>query len=330
MDDNQLPPTLADALKKFITWSDQRQDDADAKDRVTSPLYHYTNLTGLTGILSHEEIWLTSIFNLNDPSEYVYGKQLAIDEFDLQIGEFDLQLTARHSDVLRSMSEVMRKVLTKAVPEKFGFFVACFSSAGDDLGQWRAYGDDGRGVSLGLASTLFQRDPPNKACVDLPPNETIIVAKVIYNEEEALNRQRDVIAYALNIVRSLANTGQLESDETRIPFLEQMCSLLATAIIFNCITSKHPAYQSEQETRIILINEKEKLRRYIKTRIRGSELIPFVPHKMPLKTNLAIASIAVGPSAHKGAEDGLGSFLVSQGILEKDLVVRSTIPYRSH
>ena len=39
-------------------------------DKNYNSIYHYTNLTGLKGILSNKTIWLTHYSYLNDPFEF--------------------------------------------------------------------------------------------------------------------------------------------------------------------------------------------------------------------------------------------------------------------
>src|SRR6266436_1255367 len=48
--------------------------------RKASPvLYHYTNDTGLAGIIESGKLWFSDIFALNDPSELRHGLGIAID-----------------------------------------------------------------------------------------------------------------------------------------------------------------------------------------------------------------------------------------------------------
>ena len=37
------------------------------------------------------------------------------------------------------------------------FFVCCFSKAEEDLGQWRAYADNGRGYSIGFDAHMLEQ-----------------------------------------------------------------------------------------------------------------------------------------------------------------------------
>jgi hypothetical protein len=55
------------------------RDKLDAQ-KVSDTIYHYTDDRGLAGILGRGKLWLTYIFNLNDPSELRHA-------FDKAIGE---------------------------------------------------------------------------------------------------------------------------------------------------------------------------------------------------------------------------------------------------
>ena len=68
-----LPPLLEAGVNEFAQWWQQKQRTADIADKIVRPLYHYTDADGLKGIVENEEIWLTSVLHLNDPSEVNYG-----------------------------------------------------------------------------------------------------------------------------------------------------------------------------------------------------------------------------------------------------------------
>ena len=54
-------------------------------------------------------------------------------------------------DITKYMCDRMQQVLDRDFSKVFGFFIGSFSRASDDLAQWRAYGDKGRGFAIGLA-----------------------------------------------------------------------------------------------------------------------------------------------------------------------------------
>ena len=67
-----VPPDMRLELQKF----DEDAEQLIASFFELSPhpiIYHYTNDVGLRGILETGKLWLTDIFNLNDPSELRHG-----------------------------------------------------------------------------------------------------------------------------------------------------------------------------------------------------------------------------------------------------------------
>jgi hypothetical protein len=73
-----LPPSLQAGVNEFAGWWHQKQTTADISDEVTNPLFQYTDAAGIKGIIDSQEIWLTSLFHLNDPSELYHGVNCAV------------------------------------------------------------------------------------------------------------------------------------------------------------------------------------------------------------------------------------------------------------
>jgi hypothetical protein len=117
-------------------------------------LYHYTDGRGLSGIAESQTIWFTDYRHLNDPSELSYGVDKARDLIRLKE-------TGADADG-RAFLQYSRDML---LPKNFSWlqlFIASFSRDRDELGQWRAYADNGRGYALGLQARVFtdlSRDP---------------------------------------------------------------------------------------------------------------------------------------------------------------------------
>ncbi|HEV7494344.1 hypothetical protein [Baekduia sp.] len=109
-------------------------------------LYHYTTLDGLTGITDTSSIWASDARYMNDASEMSYAAELI------------------ETVIAEVLAEVDDQPLRSALPTRPGFgnafnyavpfgprpFVACFCEAEDLLSQWRGYGGDDSGISLGI------------------------------------------------------------------------------------------------------------------------------------------------------------------------------------
>ena len=105
--------------------------------------------------------------------------------------------------------------------------------------------------------------------------------------------------------------------------------IIAQPLIWNCLTSKHPAYQHEQEVRLVIMGTPERLAPFVTTRYRGSEIVPYIPQPMPLREPGNILEIVVGPAAPTDTERTLRTMLGTLGIDPNVHICRSDIPYRA-
>lgn len=312
MDTNALPATAQEALIEFQEWANERFDRYHPAAGVDSPRYHYTNAAGLKGMLESEEIWLTNILHLNDPGEVGYGIALAIDELRSRIAEED----EGFQSLLGAACEYVSRSLAHAA-----FFVASFSADGDELNQWRAYGDNGRGYALGIDANLFHHRLMEETA-------GLFVAPVIYDESEARRRHREVADKFIAILRAGVESEWAQQLDVMRKFVQQAHHTLSIACRLNSIAMKHPAYKYEQETRFILITSRKDLVTRVRTRVRGYEFVTFVSMPMKFKSPGAITRIVTGPAAPELAHYGVECLLESQGVSAQTLVTASTILYR--
>lgn len=104
-------------------------------------LFHYTDFGGLKGIIENQHLFATNSSFLNDRKEYSYG-----------VGIFnDSALNIKKS----STSTIEKKLIDsflELISEKniSTHYVTSFSSKGDLLSQWRAYANNGKGISIGF------------------------------------------------------------------------------------------------------------------------------------------------------------------------------------
>src|SRR5271165_2462927 len=170
---SDLHPSLQAGIDEFANWWHRQQTAADISQKVRRPLYHYTDAAGLKGIVENQEVWFTSLFHLNDPSELRHGVDCAVEELR---GRRAVALQ-QGDDFTQTVCDEIERLVTHDPRSDLGFFVASFSRASDDLGQWRGYGDDGRGFAVGFAPRLFhisETVDPTK------PEHNVFVAPVTY------------------------------------------------------------------------------------------------------------------------------------------------------
>jgi hypothetical protein len=318
-DPAQLSPNLVQALRDFSVWTEKSKEKYKAQ--IDQPVFHYTDANGLIGILSSNTLWFTDIRYLNDPSEFHFGQEFALKALGRMAKEH-----ASGDQLVRVFCEKMLSGLNEA-RQTFSMFVGSFSKNGDELGQWRAYSDDGKGFCLGISPSVFT---PAELQEDPLKNAVFIV--ISYNAAQAETEQTGGVEQAVEMLKQSKVRGVLnKTPGFRKVFLQQLSVELAKWIYFVSVGFKHPAYQTEQEIRLLLINETETLQPYVRIRARNGVLVPYIPWPFApsLRQEGTITVIRVGPAAPPSAEGALHALLNGQGISPARVKIsKSTIPYR--
>ncbi len=313
-----FPQILEMAIDDYHQWADEYFRRVEIRNTITEPLYHYTGITGLEGILKSDSIWFTDYRHLNDPKELLHGLGLAKRMLQRRIkaGDFPSLVHAWIDDLLNQRN----------FGRALEFLIASFTRNGDELGQWRAYADNASGVAIGFSPTLFL--PVEAANKD--PRRNVFVGPVLY--DDALTRRRH--AKGLDVADKIARDAfkyahrHLKHRDIGIEFINRLArSVIASPLIWNALTCKHSGYRGEDEVRLVMLGEKRKFRGNILKRKRGAEVVPYVPYKLQLDRPGSIVEIIIGPAAPKTAEADVKALLKRHGI--KAGVRRSRIPYRT-
>jgi hypothetical protein len=103
-------------------------------------LFHYTDLDGVRGILTSRTLWLSKFTSTNDISEIL----LAVEHFRAFVEQRAGDFTKAEGDFLKRASDDLGGF------RRTNICIASFCEQDDLLSQWRSYGNDGRGISLGF------------------------------------------------------------------------------------------------------------------------------------------------------------------------------------
>jgi hypothetical protein len=267
----------------------------DRRRPLPTTLYHYTTAEGLLGILETQKLWATHYAYLNDPSEVEYGRQLIIefltDERTRVIQQPDFQGADRWMGFLGLAEEAVLKARVQIGDP----FLACFCEDGDLLSQWRRYGSDGRGYSLGV----------RPRALDSLGSDGIRLLDVRYDKEE----QKRMVSEILNAVfehlaplfrnsRSSLEVGQISVKDLANDLIDSLCSF------------KNPAFEEEKEWRCVLHAQSAGLLWELKdVRFRPGRngIIPYVEVALSEEGPLPIVEIIAGPGLDGSlAEKALG------------------------
>ena len=314
-----VPRDMQDALEKFNDEAGEIVHSflATLESQPPPPIiYHYTNDVGLKGILETGLLWLTDIFSLNDPSELTHGFSVAINALTSNV--------ARDSAVGQKFAKKFAAFAEQgAIPKTAHFFMCSFSSSGDDLGQWRAYADNGRGYAVGFDAKTLENRFTKKDGIPIPSNSTF---HITYNDAQLLGIQSQIVEKMRNLIMSPAGRD-LKNAAINV-YMAELQMLLTLHILQTILFFKHEAYANEREFRFLQIHKanepptvKVSARRYGLVKYREFDWRSVAPD--------ALKKIVVGPAADYGtayqfAKDSLGLFHPRN--VE---ITRSEIPHRA-
>lgn len=314
-----VPRDMRDALKRFNNDAEEIVHVLLATLDAQPPppiIYHYTNDVGLKGILETGQLWLTDIFSLNDPSELTHGFSVAINALTSKV--------ANDSAVGQKFAKNFAAFAQQgAIRKTAHFFMCSFSSSGDDLGQWRAYADNGRGFALGFDAKALENGFTKKDGIPIPNNSTF---HITYDDSQLLGIQSQIVEKMRNLI--MLPAGRDLKNAAINVYMAELQMLLTLHILQTILFFKHEAYSNEREFRFLQIHKANEPPT-VKVRTRPYVLVRFREFDWRSVAADALKKIVVGPAADyqtasQFAKGCLGLF--HPGNVE---VTASGIPYRA-
>ena len=230
----------------------------------TPYVYHYTDAAGFKGIVENQEIWATSIYYLNDWTEFYHGRDAFVEGAKTLLKSKEAEEAAKE----------MLPVLSNSRPY---MFVCSFSGAedGDDLSQWRAYCPRG-GYAIGFpigellnhANTLHLQLQP---CDYGSPSSQGTVKRFA----EIIEKIMDMCGGPTKFRANLA---------TCIPLMGTLLTFIARY--------KHQAFSAEMEHRLVSPWDYSADLRF---RMSGSLLVPYVAFSLSEEKLWKQAQIVLSP-----------------------------------
>jgi Protein of unknown function (DUF2971) len=197
-------------------------------------IYHYTDQYAILPIIQTGVIRLTDYYSFNDPSELRHGIQPA--------------LTLFHQAALQGAAFVefhdrFRFTLEQKLPKVAHFFACCLSFAGNSLGQWRGYADNGHGYAIGFNTTLLE---DSLSGADPLHNMSF---PILYDDNRLNAVQTQIVNLALPLIQIPERDNFSAAATNR--FFRELSVRVALEILAVAILFKHEAYIDEAELRLL-------------------------------------------------------------------------------
>ncbi|TLG79021.1 DUF2971 domain-containing protein [Methylocystis sp. B8] len=285
-----VPPDMRAKLQKFDHEAGQIIASFVGTIEASPPpsiIYHYTNDVGLRGILETGNIWLTDIFNLNDPSELSYGFSHVVKILNSKAvdGPPPSKLFAQQIEAL---------LVQGGIQAAAHYFVSSFSSTGDDLGQWRAYADNGRGYALGFDAKELEKAFTKESDVPIPNNCTF---PITYDDSKLVELHMQLVERMFPLL-SLPYGRGLSSEGIR-EYISELYVLFAIHALRSVLFFKHEAYKNETEYRFLQIHRADVPPPEVKLRSRPYSLVKYREFDWRSAAAGALKEIVIGPAADR-------------------------------
>jgi hypothetical protein len=315
---DSFPPDLRDAIGAFDTEAKQIVAAflTRLESRQTPPiLYHYTDDKGLRGILESGRVWLTDIFSLNDPSELLHGlsRIVAVLKKKAASGPPESQ---QFADLFRSLDQGLSR--------SAHYFVCSFSETGDDLGQWRAYADNGRGYALGFDAQALEQ-AFGKDAETTTSNRAAF--PVTYGDAALDDIEGEIIGSMFALI-SRPRGRNLPEPAIRA-YIAELATALASNALHPALFFKHEAYSNEREYRFLEVHRAD-APPAVKLRSRPYRLIRYRDFDWKTPAPAAPKKIVVGPAADPETGRRFALDCAREFLSSPVEIIPSTTPYRAN
>ena len=279
---------------------------------MLAPNRPYVETDGALAPGAFRSIWATAAPYLNDAVEFQHGQSVlasACERARSRLGVAQVEVCSLLQDAIGQT-------------EGLDVFCACFSADGDHLGQWRGYGDNGRGCALGF-DLAEMRDGINGLC-----------GWLVYGDETHCAVQN---AIADRLVEELISEltrlrprepAALEDYDSMV--VASLCRLLpAVFLLF-----KDYSFRDEFEYRVVYSDAVAP--RLTASgpgpsprcfRASGAAIVPFVKLDFEGGGMAPLREIRLGPAAQFGVNPKSLEFLLERCGLGHVRVLRSAIPF---
>lgn len=250
-------------------------------------LYYYCSTQTFESIIKNKEFWLSDVRKSNDYAE--------IDHFLKKLKsslskKLDTQITEKEKYYyLKAEKEI------DSIDIRGYFWAMCFTSLEDDLPQWRAYGQDGKGFSIGINCRQLE------ACKQAFDAGKLVNLKGVSYETSALNAQINELTSKLeSIIKAAPYPANNSHQKYILPEIHQW----AHEVVIAAPYFKTRGFSAEKETRLCYsrITTVEQMKNikdsshlnYVSFRTTDDDCISYM--KFPInKFPDLITSVTIGP-----------------------------------
>ncbi len=277
---------------------------------VPETLFHFTDCTGLGGILTTKVLWASLATSLNDASETKY----AISRLCAHLKQGTIRPQHIPADLLRDF--LQRRVQIEGLINDSRAYVISFCGGSDEAIHWLHYGRSGTGVAVGFEAARLKA-------------EQFSLCPVIYDPARQDELLISLVTLVDDFAGAFADKAFPAANDHRARLDAVACHLLTMYLRLMSPRLKDPAFKAENEWRLIT-NEAWTPREGIATRdtyfrATGSRVVPYKEIKFE---TLPVTEIVLGASSPMQDDEQAIAVLMENTLGKTSPVRRSTVAVR--
>lgn len=285
---------------------------------ASDPLFHYTDTDGLLGIIGTRQLWATHYRYLNDREELQAGEGIVAEEADRLASQFS------EDTAIGFFVREFRRIHDSAKLSQIAdIYVASLSENPNQLSQWRAYGANGNGYSVGFTKLRLPTGPRADAVAALA------LVKCEYDEAAFRDQARTVLSDVARGFELYVRTYARSHDSERA-YRRAALSIAFRRLAIAPARFKNTAFSEEREWRMIVLPMRGQESKIVKYRSGRWGVTPFIPIDLADDGHLIdLSEIWIGPQHDPvDGQKSVQGFLQSAGYASDVPVKCSEIPYR--
>jgi len=276
------------------------------------PLYHYTSLDGLMGIVESGYMWASNPLYLNDSTELLLAQSQMMESIKVKLNSSSV------AQVDKTILDQFHYWLSLGNINMKSLFVSSFSEKGNVLSQWRGYTPKNKGISFCFSPfDIFT----------LASSQNYRLLKCVYDETDQKKIVEDAIEAILIYCRECGVNPNLHPSQSYFTCLENCSELILTASVL----IKHKAFSEECEWRLVSQMTSILQDPTVKYRVGDSALIPYRAFSIAQKDGkIRFSSLYVGPTSSMNlSQASISNFLGTNKVVLTNGILNCQIPYIS-
>lgn len=196
--------------------------------------YYYCSMSTFLNILKSKQIYLSDPLKMNDNLEIKWYLDRLNDQKSNE-NEFEsvFDMMKMRSNIDFTFEELVESLNSKG---QRSIYICCFSKESDILSQWRAYAEDGKGVSIG-----FDLEKLEIA-------DNFLIREIIYENNVVQGKIENDVEIVADGISTVLSEHEITMKEEQIDvFLHELIPELAKY--------KNPAFSEEKEIRLIYCDD---------------------------------------------------------------------------